>query len=133
MEIDKETTTEIKRNKSKILKIVTLLLWIGAIAGVIGAFLLFNYISKQDIPSFADLENPEYDQASIIYDDNGITFGKYYVENRVPVQYEEISPYIVDALVSTEDERFYNHSGIDVQALTRVAFKTRGDHGDVSQ
>jgi len=124
MEIDKETTTEIKRNKSKILKIVTLLLWIGAIAGVIGAFLLFNYISKQDIPSFADLENPEYDQASIIYDDNGITFGKYYVENRVPVQYEEISPYIVDALVSTEDERFYNHSGIDVQALTRVAFKT---------
>ena len=124
MENDKETTTEKKWNKGRILKIVALLLWIGAITGVIGAFLLFNYISKQDIPSFEDLENPEYDQASIIYDDNGTTFGKYYVENRVPVQYEQISPYIVDALISTEDERFYSHSGIDVQALSRVAFKT---------
>ena len=124
METEKETTTEKKWNKGKILKIVTLLLWIGAIAGVIGTFLLFNYISKQDLPSFADLENPEYDQASIIYDDNGTTFGKYYIENRVPVQYDQISPFIVDALVSTEDERFYSHSGIDVQALSRVAFKT---------
>jgi len=124
METDKETTSEKKWNKSKIFKIVTLLLWIGAIAGVISVFLLFNYISKQDIPSFEDLENPEYDQASIIYDDNGTTFGKYYVENRVPVQFDQISPYIVDALIATEDERFYSHSGIDVQALSRVAFKT---------
>lgn len=124
MENDKETTKEKKWNKAKILKIVSILLWIGAIIGVIGGFLLFNYISKQDIPSFEDLENPEYDQASIIYDDNGTTFGKYYIENRVPVQYEQISPYIVDALISTEDERFYSHSGIDVQALSRVAFKT---------
>ncbi len=124
MEKDNETTTEKKWNKSRILKIVSLLLWIGAIAGVIGAFLLFNYISKQDIPSFEDLENPEYDQASIIYDDNGTSFGKYYVENRVPVQYDQISPYIVDALIATEDERFHSHSGIDVQALSRVAFKT---------
>ena len=124
MEIEKETTTEKKWNKEKILKIVTLLLWIGAIVGVIGTFLLFNYISKQDLPSFADLENPEYDQASIIYDDNGTTFGKYYIENRVPVQYDQISPFIVDALLSTEDERFHSHSGIDVQALSRVAFKT---------
>lgn len=124
METDNDTTTEKKWNKGKILKVVTLLLWIGAIAGVIGGFLLFNYISKQDIPSFEDLENPEYDQASIIYDDNGTTYGKYYVENRVPVQFDQISPFIVDALVATEDERFYGHSGIDVQALSRVAFKT---------
>ena len=124
METDKETNTEKKWNKGKILKIVALLLWIGAIAGVIGTFLLFNYISKQDLPSFADLENPEYDQASIIYDDNGTTFGKYYIENRVPVNFDQISPFIVDALLSTEDERFYSHSGIDVQALSRVAFKT---------
>lgn len=124
METEQEINTEKRWNRDKILKIVALLLWIGAIAGVIGTFVLFNYISKQDLPSFEDLENPEYDQASIIYDDNGVTFGKYYVENRVPVQYDQISPFIVDALVSTEDERFYNHSGIDVQALSRVAFKT---------
>ena len=84
MEIEQENTSNKKWNKGKILRIITLLLWIGAIAGVISAFLLFNYISKQDLPSFADLENPEYDQASIIYDDNGTSFGKYYIENRVP-------------------------------------------------
>lgn len=124
METEQESTVVKKWNKGRILRIVSLLLWIGAIVGVIGAFLLFNYISKQDLPSFADLENPEYDQASIIYDDNGTSFGKYYIENRVPVQYNQISPFIVDALLSTEDERFYSHSGIDVQALSRVAFKT---------
>ena len=124
MEIEKETTIEKKWKKEKTLKIVMLMLWIGAIALVIGTFLFFNYISKQDLPSFEDLENPEYDQASIIYDDNGTTFGKYYIENRVPVHYDQISPFIVDALLSTEDERFHSHSGIDVRALSRVAFKT---------
>lgn len=118
------TTPEKKWNKAKILRNIAVTLWIAAVAGVICLFLLFNYISKQDIPTFEDLENPEYDQASIIYDDQMVQFGKYYVENRVPVDFNEISPKIVNALLSTEDERFYSHTGIDLQALSRVAFKT---------
>lgn len=124
--MDKEqgTTEKKKWNKGKILRNLAIALWVGAIATVIGLFLLFNYISKQDIPTFQDLENPEYDQASIIYDDQLVPFGKYFVENRVPVDYADISPNIVNALLSTEDERFHSHSGIDLQALSRVAFKT---------
>lgn len=124
MDIEKEKEPTKKWNKSRVLKVLCYVLWGGAILGVISAFLIFNYISKQDIPTFEDLENPEYDQASIIYDNNQVAFGKYYVENRVPVRYDELSPYIIDALVDTEDERFYDHSGIDWQALVRVAFKT---------
>jgi len=81
-------------------------------------------VSKKDIPSFADLENPQYDLASVIYDINGMPFGKYYVENRETVTFDELSPDIVEALLATEDIRFNEHSGIDFRALLRVAFKT---------
>lgn len=100
------------------------ILWGLAIAGLMLIFLLFFSLSRGDIPSFKDLENPEYNEASIIYDADGVPFGKYYVENRVPVQYEDISPYVLDALITTEDIRYYSHSGIDFIALSRVAFKT---------
>lgn len=100
------------------------ILWGLAIAGLMLIFLLFFSLSRGDIPSFKDLENPEYNEASIIYDADGVPFGKYYVENRVPVQYEDISPYVLDALITTEDIRYYSHSGIDFIALSRVVFKT---------
>ena len=77
-----------------------------------------------DLPTFTDLENPEYDEASIIYDIKGTPFGKYYVENRELVAYEDLNPLIVNALLSTEDIRFRSHSGIDFRALVRVGLKT---------
>lgn len=65
------------------------------------------------LPSFDDLENPNSNLASeIITEDNKI-LGTYYVENRSNVKYSELSPYLVKALISTEDKRFYRHSGID--------------------
>ena len=51
-------------------------------------------------------------------------WARYYYENRVPVTFEELSPYIEQALISTEDERYFRHSGIDFEGLLRVAFKT---------
>lgn len=65
------------------------------------------------LPSFDDLENPNSNLASEILADDNKVLGTYYVENRSNVKYSELSPYLVKALISTEDKRFYGHSGID--------------------
>lgn len=99
------------------------LLWFGLIAGIIG-LAVFLFVASRDIPSFSDLENPEYDLASVIYSDENKIFGTYYIENRLPVQFDDLPEELVDALVSTEDARFFKHNGIDMRALGRVAVKT---------
>ncbi|NJL15389.1 MAG: penicillin-binding protein [Microscillaceae bacterium] len=81
-----------------------------------------------EIPSFEILENPRNELASEIYTADNILMGKYYRENRTPVTYEELSPYLVNALVATEDIRFEEHSGIDVRAIFRAVF-TLGQRG----
>lgn len=80
------------------------------------------------MPSVQELENPEADLASEIYSADGLLMGKYYSENRSEVKYNEISPNVINALLATEDERFYDHSGIDAQALGRVVL-TLGSQG----
>ncbi len=113
-----------RKKRHRIFKWLVYLLWIGIIAGTIFCFVLFNKLSNGDLPSFEQLENPQYDLASVIYDINGESFGKYYVENREPIRFESLSPNVLNALIATEDERFYNHSGIDLEALGRVITKT---------
>ncbi len=110
--------------KHKGLRWIAYLLWILLIiAFVVPARFIISTLDE-DLPSFKDLEDPVYDEASIIYDINGEAFGKYYVENRENINFGEISPLIVNSLLSTEDIRFHSHSGIDLRALFRVAFKT---------
>lgn len=106
-------------------------LWKLYIAGFCGIILWFLALSFQDLPTFDDLENPSNKQASQIFDHRGATIGRYFVENRVPVAFDDLSPYLVQAVVATEDARFYKHSGIDFQALGRVIVKTifLGDTG----
>jgi penicillin-binding protein 1A len=72
------------------------------------------------LPSFEELENPQSNIASRVFSADGIEFGKYFKENRTNAKYNELSPYLVKALVATEDERFYEHSGVDIRALGRV-------------
>lgn len=98
-------------------------LWISYIGGISLVTLLFVWLSYQ-LPSFEQLENPRSRIASVVYSADGEVLGKYYVENRTPVDYDSISPHVIKALISTEDARFYDHAGIDPQALGRVAFKT---------
>ncbi|MCE2789161.1 MAG: transglycosylase domain-containing protein [Saprospiraceae bacterium] len=103
--------------------------WIRFIRwGAFGAFLFLSFILvlafTADVPTFEELENPKYDLASVIYDAHGKAYGRYYIEDRVAIDYNELSPLVRDALIATEDDRFYNHSGIDFQALFRVGFKT---------
>lgn len=81
------------------------------------------------LPSFEELENPRSNQASIIYSADGKVLGKYYIQNRTNVAYEDIAPSMIDALVATEDERFYNHSGIDGKAILRAVTSFGGDGG----
>lgn len=76
------------------------------------------------LPSFESLENPQFLLASTIYSDDGSVLGKYFLENRTPVKYEELSPYLEKALVATEDERYYEHAGIDKEAIARVVVLT---------
>lgn len=76
------------------------------------------------LPTFEELENPRNNLASVVYSSDGKVLGKYYAENRVNIKYNELSPYLVNALVATEDARFYEHSGVDARGLGRVLVRT---------
>lgn len=72
-------------------------------------------------PTMDVIQNPITNEASYIYSADSVVVGKFFNENRSPVKFEEISPYVIDALISTEDERFYLHHGIDYQGLFAAA------------
>jgi penicillin-binding protein 1A len=74
------------------------------------------------LPTFRDLENPKSNQASEVISSDKQTLGTYYVQNRSSVTFKDISPNVINALVATEDERFYQHSGIDFQRLFSIIF-----------
>ena len=119
------------QNKAGIKKSVKIL-WITVLGGL-GIFLLvllfatFGLFGK--LPSLEELENPEANLASEIYADDGKTLmGKIYTENRSPVDFKDISPNVINALIATEDVRFYDHSGIDAIAIGR-ALKGLGSEG----
>ncbi|QBZ97200.1 penicillin-binding protein 1A [Flavobacterium sangjuense] len=81
------------------------------------------------MPSFEDLENPESNLATEVISSDGVTIGKFYNENRTPIKYEDLPPHLVKALVATEDERFYDHSGIDAKRTLGAVLKLGSDGG----
>lgn len=110
-------------------------LFLGGFGLFILLLLCANFGLFGKMPSVSELENPEADLASEIYSSDGILMGKYYAENRSEVKYSEISPNVINALIATEDERFYDHSGIDAQALGRAIFTlgTQGGGSTITQ
>ena len=76
------------------------------------------------LPSKQELSNFKYQRASEVYSADSVLIGKYFLFDRQPIQYEEVPKNLIEALVAIEDERFYDHSGIDYKSLFRVAFKT---------
>ena len=82
-----------------------------------------------EMPDFKELEDPQRNLASIVYSADGKVMGKYYVENRVAVDYEDISPNVINALIATEDVRFDKHSGIDGKRLIGAIVKGGRDGG----
>lgn len=106
-------------------------IFFGAFAAVILFLLMLNWGWIGDMPSIEDIENPSASQASQVYADDGTPMGKYYIEDRVNVSNKDISKYVINALVATEDKRFYEHSGIDGFSLMR-AFLYLGSEGGAS-
>ena len=89
--------------------------------------ILFILISKGKLgpmPSFEELENPEYYLAAQVLSEDGVLLGKISIENRTWTEYKDLSHNLTDALVATEDIRFYRHSGIDIRGLGRTAIRT---------
>ena len=121
-------------NKFKYLK----WFWITFFSGVgfvMLLFLLASFGAFGSMPNFAELENPENNLATEIISSDGRTIGTFFNENRTPVGYEELPDHLVKALIATEDERFYEHSGIDARGTLRaIAFLgTKGGASTITQ
>ncbi|SOC79478.1 penicillin-binding protein 1A [Salinimicrobium sediminis] len=91
------------------------------ISAIVLLFLLASWGVFGTMPTFEELENPETNLATEIISSDGKSLGKYYNENRTPVKFEELPDHLVNALVATEDERFYDHAGIDAKGTMRAA------------
>ena len=76
------------------------------------------------LPIYTDLKAIQNNVASEVYSEDGVLLGKYFVENRVNADFEEMSPNLINALIATEDARFFEHSGIDFRSWARVFFRT---------
>ena len=97
--------------------------WILFFCGLLFITLFFTLISLGWLgfmPTFSELENPQTNLATEVYSSDGELLGKYYIENRSPCKYDDLSPHLINALKATEDVRFEKHSGIDIRALGRV-------------
>jgi len=98
--------------------------WGLFVAGLLFIVLVFFLAAKGYLgymPDFEVLENPKSNLSTQIFSEDGKVIGKFYIkENRTPVRYDELSPYLPKALVATEDERYYSHSGIDFRSLSRA-------------
>ena len=110
-------------------KRVKFLLWFWGLflAGVLALYLIFVSIVNGWVgylPPLDELQNPKNTYASEIFTEDMTSMGRYYIkENRVGVKYSDLSPYVIDALISTEDARFYDHTGVDFKALFRAVLK----------
>lgn len=116
-----------KSSKSRS-KYIVRLLWLIFVAVIASVALIFVLITKGIIgymPPIEDLENPIDKYASQVYSSDNELLGTYSLsrENRIYSSYDQLSPYLVDALIATEDARFREHSGIDVEALGRAVVK----------
>lgn len=107
--------------------------WVFFSGLIIGILLIasanFGLLGK--MPSIEELSNPTALVASQVYAEDGTLMGKYYIEDRIDVEYKDISPQVINALVATEDERFFQHNGIDGRSLIR-SFASFGTNGGAS-
>ena len=106
----------------------------GGILAIIFIFLLASWGVLGEMPDHTRLENPETNLATEIISSDGKTLGKFYFnDNRTPVDYEDLPKNLVDALIATEDIRFYNHSGIDGRGFLRALTGRGGGASTISQ
>lgn len=109
--------TEQLGDKNK--RVFTFLFWGAALFPFLFISSLLLFQSEDDLPPVSMLDNPPELQASLILGQEGDTLGRYWQINRTSANYKDISPYVFDALISTEDERFMKHSGVDFRSIAR--------------
>lgn len=112
--------------------------WVIVFIPIMFVYGMLWSISEDDLPSIYQLENPRSDQASLVYDAHGDLIGTYYISNRTKIAYQDLSPYLIDGLVATEDERFFEHSGVDGWALMRavagaITLRNKGGGSTITQ
>ena len=118
------------RGTRRLVRIAWTVFFIGA-----GFFLAYPLLVRSNFlflfgksPSLEELENPKVEQASEVYTADGVLMGRYFRENRSPVPLNQISPWLVKALIATEDARYYDHSGIDAPSLaSTIYYGLKGD------
>lgn len=100
-----------------------LLFWILFLCPILFLFLFVLGVQHySDLPDTEALQNPKTNLATEIYSCNNKVLGKYFAENRTNVKFKGISPNVINALIATEDARFFQHSGVDIRALGRVLY-----------
>lgn len=117
-------STKSKSGKSRLKKYAVRLFWflfLAPILGFVGLMLGISWFA--DLPDVEELQNPESNQATVVYTSDGKELGRFYAENRVNVAYNEIDQDVINALIATEDERYFEHSGIDARSLVRAIVK----------
>ncbi len=123
-----------KHTTKKFVKIFWQLFALGFLL-VFLIFLLASWGVFGELPDETSLENPEKNLATEIIASDGVTLGKFYKENRTPVQFEDLPEHLINALIATEDVRFYSHSGIDARGTVRafVYLGTKGGASTITQ
>lgn len=99
------------------------------IVGFVGSMYAIAHGALGPLPTTEDFENPKHNLASEIISFDNEVIGKYFIENRKNVNYNELSPQLVETLIATEDVRYYNHSGIDLRGLIRAVARMGKDGG----
>jgi penicillin-binding protein 1A len=122
----KNTEKDINYYKKKFWKV-----FFYGLGGILLFFLFASWGLFGSMPSFEDLENPDSNLATEIISSDGVILGKYFEKNRSQLKYSDLPKNLVDALVATEDERFYEHSGIDGRGTLR-AIASLGTSGGAS-
>ncbi len=118
-----------KKKKGRGLRRFFALIWALVILGILAVALLFASIANgwgpfDPLPTAETLENPQNSLASQVYSSDGVLLGKFYIEDRSNVQYEQLPQHLIDALIATEDCRFYEHAGIDFYGLSTAMYRT---------
>ena len=114
--------TKKKNKQRKILKTILIIFLVFAIIGVISAGAFFIYIARSASGKF-DPEKLKYKESTILYDSDGNEFAKLGKQKRENVEYDDVAEVFIDALIATEDSRFFQHNGVDIARFSKAAIK----------
>ena len=124
---NKKSTGKISEQETKKL---TIWFWALAMLPFVAVVALLLFQSEEDLPPVEMLDNPPELLASVVLAEDGATeLGRYWKVNRTSVEFKQISPYVTDALIATEDERYMDHSGVDFRAIGRAIVSVGGAGG----